>query len=333
MRAKPRNVRGSRYYWVPYAQALKVFAYIDLDFKEAITRIKNWGFYVPDKDYELSLMTEDNFWPTTYDLMENMYDIMNHKAKEVNCSFQFSISQIDQFGLSPLYEWLAAKEDTAFTYEMNLMQDMINDIRSPSMRQAICTLIYQKRSPEDIFRILDNDSRAPYIKWNVDQIKYFAKFFWDLQGMRQNNWYRYSNMEKIDGGDRHIGYLTPMIQGCAKKDITWHGGSFDGYDDLELINLVLAKQAEHVGNANKEFNLRASNSLMRSLEAKQRIIADIKASNIISDKGPLEDVELLVKEEGDKQHSKVFAHVEEMDGEVSDPRDIEFDKDDYLEQK
>lgn len=338
-RLPPDRLRQTKYYTVPYIKALKVFAYADIKFDEAMSYLEGWGFYIPDKKHELKEIAKswderEKKWVPTYDIMKNKFDIMHYEALQKDRDFQFSPSEIENLGLSPFYEWFVAKEDAEITEEMRVMQTVISDIRNASMRRAVCVLTYQGKSPEDIWSILSNDPRGPALRWGIEHIQFFVKFFWDMSGMEGNPWIRYGNMMEIGGNDRHFEYIAPMIQGCSKRDITWHGGPFDRYDDLQAINLIMSRQLHYSEyDPNKEFKVKAGRAAAQSLAIKRNIMADIKASNVGTDKGPLEDVELLVKEEEDKQRSKVFAHVEEIDGEVSDPKDTEFDKDDYLEQK
>ena len=333
MRTKPASVLGSRNYSVPYINSLKVFAYIDFDFEDALERIKNWGFYIPDRKFELGLMTKEKKWTPSYDLMENKYKIMNYEAWRLRRSLQFSQSEVEDLGLSPLYEFLTVEEDDEPTYETKLMQDMIGNIRSPSIRRALCTLAYQGKTPEQMSYILEHDTRAPYTQWNVEQIRYFLKFFWQLEDMSHNSWLRYSKMEEIGKEDRHIEYLTPIINEAKKESITWHGGPYDQYDNMQIMDLVISQQAFYLKDPNKEFSFKASKALPKSVTVRMNVEAEVKAANVGTDGGPLGDVELLIQEEKEKQLGvKAFVNVEDIDGEVSDPKDISFDKEDYLDQ-
>ena len=53
MRARVTRIIGVTNYYVPYMKALKAFAYADFKFTDALDTIRNWGFYVRDREFEV----------------------------------------------------------------------------------------------------------------------------------------------------------------------------------------------------------------------------------------------------------------------------------------
>ena len=336
MKARVVRISEVRRYYVPYMKALEAFAYADFKFSDALDMIREWGFYVPDKEYEKRKIRKEvgRKSPTlVYDLMENKYDIMKQEASDLSSFFQFSPSQIQNLGLDPLLEWIQAGEDAEFTYDMTVMQSIISNIRNRAMRRAVCILSYQKKSPEEIWSILNSDSRAPSLKWSIEHIKFFVKFFWDTKYMTTNNWARYISMCDVSGDEEHFSYIGPMAKSAPDVLLTWHGGAYDRRDDLELIDLIISRQGEFaLYSDNKEFSTRAGNYAINNIARKHKIISEMRLGGKDTD-DPLKDVQLLIKKKGEEQvrEQEEFATVEDIDGDVNDPKDIQADKNDYLE--
>ena len=53
MRAIVTRISGVSNYHVPYMKALEAFAYADFKFTDALDTIRNWGFYVRDREFEV----------------------------------------------------------------------------------------------------------------------------------------------------------------------------------------------------------------------------------------------------------------------------------------
>lgn len=330
MRSKPKNPYKVKKYRVPYINALKAYAYGDMPFKHALKRLALFGFYTPQKDY-MRKPDRMNVW----DIMENKYEIFRYDAWRLNSYHSFSQEQTKDLGISPLYELYRTGEYDSLTYDTELMQSVIDDIRCVSLRRTICVLLWQGAEPIQIRRVMEEDFRAPPVIWSVDQIMVFAKLFWQVKDMNHNDWLMYGGMHPIPDNDDHYPYLRPIIEHSPKHYVTWHGSPMENIDNIMALEMVKAQQLRDAcHDSSKEYRLRSSNSLNRTVANMEKILLDRRMSPPKPKHNPLEDVELVIQEERAKQLeiSAEFMAMSEVDGDVSDPRDIESSKDDYLDQ-
>lgn len=327
MRKEPPNTKQTREFKVPYLGALRAFAFACSSFKLALQHLESLGFYVPTPGYGEKP-------PYSYDLMKAKFEIYQYEAWNANRTYTFSDAEADNYGVSPLYQYVRAEknEDDVASYDIQLLSMLMDDMRCIPLRRAICTLLWQGNTPEKIPKILDGDRRAPAIQWYTEQVKLFMKFYWMVGNMSHNDWLKYGNMCNILGTDRHFEYMHPIIE--ALPGTTWHGEPSEDIDTLKVLETVIAHQDhEFRTTGDREHKLKLGRAAAQTCATYEKIIINrgiLDRENIGNN--PLEDVELVITKERAKQLAIAsdFIPISEIDGDISDPRDVESSRDDYL---
>lgn len=109
----------------------------------------------------------------------------------------------------------------------------------------------------------------------------------------------------------------------------------ENIDNIEALEMVKSWQLRDAcSDSNRDYKIRSSNALNKTIANMERILLERRMTPIKPQGNPLEDVELVIQEERAKQleMESTFTTMSEMDGDISDPTDIELSKDDYLSQ-
>jgi NACalpha-BTF3-like transcription factor len=332
---------------VPYLRALKAMAWADYEFDVIAFLFREWGFFFPDEECA----------PDEYDMMYSKFRYFHHEAvRRSGGGLDFSDGEVRNEGLSPFYEWLRLNkkrvkvEPQELPYEQQVMQQVMTDIHFAPIRRAVCILAWKmtldegkgklgkamkresKRcTPEFIGDMLQTDPRSPTTLWGREHVRLFLHFFWDLSEMAQRHWQLYANFQHI-GDNPHMTYLQPIFENADRTMVSWHDGPTLDLDDDEVLKEVMAVQRKIMLNSAEELSLRASRELTRSLATKSKIAYEKRMTPEAPKENPLEDIELLIKQTHADQEM-AFANIAEIDGDVSDPRDTSFGKDEYLDQE
>lgn len=314
-----RNLKAVREFTVPYMNVLKAFAYAGQDFTAALAWLRPLDFLVPDRAVS----------PEVYDMLKSKYQTMKDRAwSKSKHSYDFSIEEEKSHGIFPLYSLIVVEDiDDESPYDIRMLQKLLDSMLCVSLRRAVCTLLWQKVPPEKIEKILhEEDFRAPPIKWSKEEIGLFMRLFWMTGDMTDQSWRLYGEMQNIDKDNENQMNVVPIIR--QTRGLTWHGGPTEDIDNYKTLELIKAHQINEMRfGGDRKLALLASKAALKTVIA----IEDLGVYGVNLEENPMKDVELLVVAGQSGQRSG-FMNMEEVDGDISDPKDVGSDKEDYLNQ-
>lgn len=301
---------------VPYRRALKAYAYAGWHLADALKEIKRLDFYVPFAKRPVRLA--------------NFFKVHQRDAQKIQSFYHLEDSQLRKAGVYHLYKWIRADEEEKLgDPDIAMVEETINSMRNYYNRRAVSVLLFQGMSPEGIATLFKEDTRAPMVKWNVEQIEFYSTFFWNIEDMTFEDWLRYRNYQQDIDSCKHYKYVSEFADADSIMDITWHGGA-PSVTPMAVFDDIIARQHLDAKRARNDERARSADGLcIKAIKARQEYMAKASKKEIITS-NPLEDLEILVKEEQEKK-TMAFATFEDLDGDVNDPNETESDKDAYLD--
>jgi hypothetical protein len=105
------------------------------------------------------------------------------------------------------------------------MDFIIGNIRDANLRKFVCVGMYAGATPEQIY--IEMKKSVAGVIWPTDAIVTFGRFFWDMEGMTNEDWLAYLSVERealpsASGGVRpnpHFQYVKQMYLSDSKKDL------------------------------------------------------------------------------------------------------------------
>ena len=191
MATKKPKARSQHLFRVPYAQALRVFAYTNKSYEKALSILGSMNLGVP---------------PLEYAPFANQYASWNREARRSNPGYYFTPHHSKLLELYPIYEWILKQDCRPKTREVELLDGIMDDVNSPTFRKRVDILIYLKRPPEEIEKIIRETSGAGLPCWDQEQIMCYWKFFWNCDQMTWEDWRNY--LEWVKPGNPTVQYVS-----------------------------------------------------------------------------------------------------------------------------
>lgn len=203
---------------LPYALAMKAFAFAGKSYEYAIKRLSFLALETPRPDVESHTI----YW----DSMEDMYNEYRSEARRISRDRIFSNSQLETLGIDPFYTWIKEDENPSASFASAFTHDVTDEMQHFRLRQIVSVLLRLGETPEMIEKELQQQG---FTNWRTEHISFYQRFFWNTTKMTHEDWLNYlyfANPYRIECTDEngcewessfHFSYLKDMTtMECAE---------------------------------------------------------------------------------------------------------------------
>ncbi|MCK5786813.1 MAG: hypothetical protein KAH54_09695 [Candidatus Sabulitectum sp.] len=214
-----RKNSQNRLFILPYALAMKAYAFAGKSFEYAMKRLSYLALETPRSDVESHTI----YW----DLMEDMYNEYKREARRISRDRIFSKAQLETLGIDPFYTWIKEDENPSTSFASAFTHDVTDEMQHFRLRQIVSVLLRLGETPEMIEKELQ---RQGFTNWRTEHISFYQRFFWNTTKMTYEDWLNYlyfANPYWIECTDQngcewesnfHFSYLKDMTtMECAER--------------------------------------------------------------------------------------------------------------------
>lgn len=161
----------------PCEQAIRALTYAGWSFEAVKDYLESWNLPAPKS------------------LLRPLYDGMKAEAYEYNPDLVFTQDQLKDNGIKELYNWaISPSDEEPVCGEDSLVVVSTHGILSQQLIDMVCTMLYYMWNEEQIFNELKKSPYRPPRIWNIDQINFYRRFFWDPYAMFEYDWREYRKL-------------------------------------------------------------------------------------------------------------------------------------------
>jgi len=330
-RKKKNTCSQNRFFVLPYALAMKAFAFAGKTFEYAVKRLFFLALETPRSDVD----THTIYW----DLMVNMYNEHRWEARRISRDLIFSKSQIKSLGIDPFYTWIMEDENPSASFASAFTHDVTDEMQHFRLRQIVSVLLRLGETPTVIEKELQ---RRGFTNWRVEHISFYQRFFWNTTKMTHEDWLNYlyfANPYRIGRTDEnginwesnfHFSYLKDMTtMECAetlrfKCSLPINSSISDMDLDIQQNLGCMIKEAMRSGDFKNTAKLLGPYTRMATIlsanndePVNSELREMFESLNIIATPAQAKRYGVDMKELGYVEP----LNRDEIEGEISDPRD------------
>jgi hypothetical protein len=181
---------------LPYANALRTFAYANRTYEDAMNLMASIYLAPPPPEHEARA--------------RQCFDTWRAEAR-IRSKGTYAFSAYDALGLhiDPLYTWINCNNPSYNANEtVNTINRVLDDLRLQGFRKILDILLYAGSSPEEVHQHLKDGIQSPVQNWTPYEVSIYQEFFWDTALMSGEDWNFY--LEGMDTFNPLRGYVTRL---------------------------------------------------------------------------------------------------------------------------